>query len=123
MAVDLRRCIGCHACAVACKSENAVLPGVYRNWVKIIEKGTYPNVSRSFLPTMCNNCERPSCVRNCPTAATYLREDGIVMQDPHRCIGCRGCMAACPYDARYVNPLKGIVEKCTWCVIIGSMWG
>lgn len=115
MVVDLRRCIGCHACAVACKSENAVLLGVYRNWVKVIEKGTYPNVSRSFLPTMCNNCERPICVRNCPTAATYLREDGIVMQDPHRCIGCKGCMAACPYDVRYVNPLKGIVEKCTWC--------
>ncbi len=115
MVVDLRRCIGCHTCSVACKAENAVPLSVFRSWVKIIEKGQHPNVSRSFLPSMCNNCEDPICVRNCPTQATYRREDGIVMQDPHRCIGCKYCIASCPYDVRHVHPVKHYVTKCTWC--------
>ncbi|TAK30085.1 MAG: 4Fe-4S dicluster domain-containing protein [Chloroflexota bacterium] len=115
MVVDLRRCIGCQACAVACKSENAVPLGVWRGWLKVIEKGTYPRVTRSFLPLMCNNCGNPICLRNCPTQATYQREDGIVMVDPHRCIGCKYCIASCPYDVRYLNPAKKIVQKCQWC--------
>ncbi len=115
MVVDLRRCIGCHACQVACKAELGTPLGVYRSWVKVVQKGRYPNVSLSFLPSLCNNCENPICVRNCPTQATYRREDGIVMQDPHRCIGCKYCIASCPYDVRYLDPLKGVVQKCTWC--------
>lgn len=115
MLIDLRRCIGCHSCSVACKAENEVPLGVFRTWVKIVQKGKYPNVSRSFLPWLCNNCESPICVRNCPVGASYIREDGIVMVDPHRCIGCRYCMASCPYDVRYVNPIKKIVQKCTFC--------
>jgi len=115
MVVDLRRCTGCQACSVACKAENGVPLSVFRTWVKMIEKGRYPNVSLSFLPAFCNNCENPICVRNCPTQATYRREDGIVMQDPHRCIGCKYCFASCPYDVRYLDPLKRIVQKCTWC--------
>ncbi len=115
MLIDLRRCIGCHTCAVACKSENAVPLGVFRSWVKQIEKGKYPVVTRSFLPSLCNNCENPICVRNCPTQATYQREDGVVMVDPHRCIACKYCIASCPYDVRYLNPLKNIVQKCYWC--------
>ena len=115
MVIDLRRCIGCHACAVACKSENAVPLGVWRGWLKVIEKGTYPRVTRSFLPLLCNNCHNPICLRNCPTQATYQREDGIVMVDPHRCIACKYCIASCPYDVRYLNPAKKIVQKCQWC--------
>jgi tetrathionate reductase subunit B len=115
MVIDLRRCVGCHTCAVACKVENDVAPGVWRSWVRITEKGTYPNVSRFFLPSLCNNCERPVCVSVCPVGASYKREDGIVMVDPHTCIGCRYCMASCPYNARYVNPLKKIVQKCFFC--------
>lgn len=116
MLIDLRRCIGCHTCSVTCKSINNVPLGVWRSWVKQIEKGTYPQVTKSFLPLLCNQCENPVCVTVCPTKASYRREDGIVLIDPHRCIGCRYCMAACPYDVRYVNPLKRIVQKCDFCV-------
>lgn len=115
MVIDLRKCVGCHSCSVACKSENDVPPSVFRSWVKIVEKGHYPNVSKSFLPSLCNNCENPICVRNCPVGASYKREDGIVLVDPHRCIGCKYCMASCPYDVRYVNPVRKIVQKCFFC--------
>ncbi len=115
MLIDLRRCIGCHSCSVSCKAENQVPLGVWRTWVKQVEKGIYPNVIRIFLPLLCNNCERPVCKTVCPVKATYQRKDGIVMIDPHRCIGCKYCMAACPYNVRYVDPIKKIVQKCTWC--------
>lgn len=115
MVIDLRKCIGCHTCSVACKRENAVPLGVWRSWVKQIEKGRYPHVRKSFLPLLCNNCENPICVTVCPVRASYQRKDGIVLVDPHRCIGCRYCMAVCPYDARYINPRVNVVEKCYWC--------
>lgn len=115
MVIDLRKCIGCHSCAVACKAENNVPLGVNRSWVKQIEKGNYPNVRKHFLPALCNNCGNPICLSNCPTGATYQREDGIVLVDEHRCIGCKYCIASCPYDVRHVNPLKKIVQKCYWC--------
>ncbi len=115
MVIDLRKCLGCHTCSVACKQENAVPLGVWRSWVKQVEKGRYPYVRKSFLPLLCNNCENPICVTVCPVKASYRRKDGIVLVDPHRCIGCRYCMAVCPYDARYVNPRVNIVEKCYWC--------
>ena len=113
--IDLRKCIGCHTCSVACKRENTVPLGVWRSWVKQVEKGSYPYIRKSFLPLLCNNCENPICVTVCPVKASYRRKDGIVLVDPHRCIGCRYCMAVCPYDARYVNPRVNIVEKCYWC--------
>lgn len=116
MVVDLRRCIGCQACAVACKSELDVPLGVFRNWVKVVQKGRYPKVSLSFLPSLCNNCENPICLQNCPTRATYQLENGIVVVDEHRCIGCKYCIASCPYDVRYLNPLKKIVQKCEFCL-------
>lgn len=115
MAIDLRKCMGCNTCSVSCKVENDVPPGVSRSWVKVIEKGTYPNVRRSFLPALCNNCENPICLQNCPVNATWQRDDGIVMIDPHRCIGCKYCIASCPYNVRHVNPIKKIVQKCTFC--------
>lgn len=115
MAIDLRRCTGCHTCSVACKNENQVPLSVFRSWVKQIEKGRYPKVRRSFLPLLCNNCKKPICVTVCPVNASITRPDGIVYIDPHLCIGCRYCMASCPYAARHINPLKHICEKCFFC--------
>lgn len=89
--------------------------GVFRTWVKQIQKGQYPFVSNSFLPSLCNQCVQPICLRNCPTRATYQLDNGIVVVDPHRCIGCKYCIASCPYEVRYLNPLKKIAEKCEMC--------
>jgi len=72
-------------------------------------------VRKFFLPSLCNNCDNPICLTNCPVKATWKREDGIVVVDPHRCIGCKYCMASCPYDVRSINPLKRIVQKCEFC--------
>ena len=116
MVIDTRRCIGCHACTVACKSEFDVPLGENRSWVEYVEKGTYPNVSRSFLPRLCNHCSEPPCVTVCPTNATYKREqDGIVVVDQGLCIGCKYCLQACPYDARFINPVNGWADKCDFC--------
>ena len=101
MVVDLRRCIGCQACFAACKSENGVPMGIQYTWVETHEEGKYPNMKLTFLPRLCNHCDNPPCTQVCPVNATYKREqDGIVMQDVNRCIGCRYCMAACPYEVR-----------------------
>lgn len=122
MVVDLRRCIGCMACVSACKAEYDVPLGVWRTVVQVKDTGTYPNARRNFMPRLCNHCDNPPCVRNCPTEATYKHEDGFVLQRYERCISCRTCIAACPYNARFVLPrnrtrvgINGVVDKCTFC--------
>ena len=117
MVIDVRRCIGCHACTVACKSEFDIAFGVNRSWVEYVEKGVYPNVGRSFLPRLCNHCSEPPCVYVCPTNATYKRKtDGIVVIDQGVCIGCKYCVQACPYDARHLDPYTGWADKCDFCI-------
>ena len=100
MVLDLRRCVGCSACTISCKAENVLPPGVVYRPVVDEEIGTYPKVTRRFIPRPCMHCEKPPCVPVCPVKATSVREDGIVAVDYERCIGCRYCLTACPYNAR-----------------------
>ena len=113
--VDQTRCIGCHACTTACKSENEVPLSVTRTYVKYVDTGAFPQARRSFQVTRCNQCEAPPCVSACPTSAMYKREDGIVDFDKDACIGCKACIAACPYDAIFINPDDHSAEKCNFC--------
>jgi Fe-S-cluster-containing dehydrogenase component/formate-dependent nitrite reductase membrane component NrfD len=113
--IDHRKCIGCHACSTACKSENEVPLGVYRTWVKYVEAGTFPDTRRYFQVTRCNHCANPPCVRICPVTAMYQRADGIVEFDPRVCIGCKACLQACPYDAIYIDPETHSAAKCHFC--------
>ena len=143
MAVDTVTCIGCHTCAVACKSENNLSNDTWWNQVRTVggdnmdtPSGEYPNVQLSYLPIACQHCENPACVKVCPVGATYKDpETGVVRQDYDKCIGCRMCMAACPYTGvrsfnweeprHYLDFLTGdsdapvhqkhVVEKCTMC--------
>ncbi len=137
MVIDLKKCIGCMACTMACKVENGTRPGIFWNIVKDKESGEYPAVTRAFLPTPCMHCRDAACVKVCPTGASYQREDGIVVIEAEKCAGCGYCIEACPYGARYFNEdakgyfgieltemekigyakhKLGVVEKCTFCI-------
>ena len=113
--INNQTCIGCHACTVACKAEHDVPIGVNRTHVKYIEKGTFPDSTREFSVHRCNHCEDSPCTNICPTTALFTRSDGIVDFDDDRCIGCKSCMQACPYDALYIDPDKGTAAKCNYC--------
>jgi Fe-S-cluster-containing dehydrogenase component/formate-dependent nitrite reductase membrane component NrfD len=113
--LDSDSCIGCHACTVACKSEHDVPLGVNRTWVKYIESGSFPDVSRHFSVMRCNQCDDAPCMSICPTNALYRAENGVVDFNDDNCIGCKGCMNACPYDALYINPATNTAQKCNFC--------
>jgi len=113
--IDNRKCIGCHACTVACKAEHEVPLGVNRTWVKYIEKGEFPNTRRLFSVMRCNHCDDAPCIEICPVTALFKRDDGIVDFDKRRCIGCKSCMQACPYDALYIDPDSNTAAKCNYC--------
>lgn len=113
--IDNRKCIGCHACTVACKQEHDLPIGVNRTWVKYVEKGEFPNARRVFSVQRCNHCSDAPCVEICPVTALWKRKDGIVDFDGNRCIGCKACMQACPYDAIYLNPDTNTAAKCNYC--------
>ncbi len=137
MVIDLLRCVGCNSCTVACRSEQGTPAGVHFNRVKKYESGKYPTAKMGYLPMPCMHCRDPQCVRVCPTGASYQREDGVVVIDQEKCMGCRYCMIACPYDSRYFLPdldnyyigdsptpyeelkqsdyEKGTVVKCNFC--------
>jgi Fe-S-cluster-containing dehydrogenase component/formate-dependent nitrite reductase membrane component NrfD len=112
--IDQHRCIGCHACTVACKQEHNIAVGVNRTWVKYIEKGNYPDTRRHFAVLRCNHCDDAPCIEICPTVSLFRRDDGIVDFDHERCIGCQSCMQACPYDALYIDPDRNTAAKCNF---------
>ena len=113
--IDLGKCIGCHACTIACKSEHDIPVGVNRCWVKTVEKGSFPATRRFFFPVLCNQCDEAPCARICPTNALFKRRDGIVDLHGDSCIGCRACMVACPYDQLFIDPNTHTAEKCNFC--------
>ncbi|MBI4445250.1 MAG: 4Fe-4S dicluster domain-containing protein [Acidobacteria bacterium] len=110
MVIDLKRCVGCNACTIACKQENGTPAGVHFARVINREVGTYPNVKRTFLPVLCNHCDDAPCLKACPTGATFQRPDGIVMVDDDSCIGCRACAVSCPYLNRHFID-HGMLQK------------
>src|SRR4026207_1692117 len=113
--IDHTRCIGCHACTTACKSENLVPLSVTRTYVKHVDIVVFPQPRRAHQVTRCNQCAHAPCVTACPTTAMFKRPDGIVDFDKSICIGCKACMAACPYDAIFINPEDHSAEKCNFC--------
>lgn len=115
--VDSTRCINCKTCEVACKDANDAAVGRRMRKVRTFEGGEFPNVFAYNLSMSCNHCEDPACVRQCPANAyTKREEDGIVVHDPERCIGCRYCTWACPYGAPQYDSVEGRVRKCNLCV-------
>ena len=107
MVIDLAKCISCYACVISCKQEHFLPAGVFWGRGVVGEVGTYPAAKKQFLPVLCNHCEEASCVKVCPTTATEQREDGIVRVDADKCIGCRYCLIACPYQNRtYLSEIK-----------------
>ena len=138
MVIDLQKCVGCNSCSVACRSEQGTPAGIHFHKVMKYEAGKYPNARMKFLPMPCMHCQDPPCQKVCPTGATFINEDGLVLIDQLKCIGCRACMVACPYDARqflwdiwnyYEGQLptpyenvkqkkfdKGTVVKCNFCL-------
>jgi Fe-S-cluster-containing dehydrogenase component len=115
MAVDTRRCVGCNACVISCKTENALPAGGFRGWVVQEVSGKFPDLAMEIRSERCNQCSAPACVDACPTGASHVTDGGIVAVAKEKCTGCKACIAACPYGARYVHP-AGHVDKCTFCL-------
>ena len=117
MVVELKKCFNCKGCVIACRAENNVPLQISRNWIKESGvRGKYPFLGMTFEPAACNHCEDPPCERVCPTRATYRTPEGIVMVNNRRCVGCKYCIQACPYNARFVNHRDKVIEKCTFCI-------
>jgi len=109
MVIDLKKCVHCYACMIACKQEHFLPPGIFWTRLLVSETGEYPQVTKWVYPVLCNHCKEAACVNVCPTAATTRRQDGIVTVDPDKCSGCQYCVIACPYQQRtfYADDKKG----------------
>jgi len=115
MVIDTTKCVGCMDCVVACKTENEVPEGFNRDWIAYETIGKFPTLHMEIRSERCNHCDNPPCVYTCPTGASHISETGgIVLVDYIKCIGCKACIAACPYDARFIHP-DGYASKCTFC--------
>jgi Fe-S-cluster-containing dehydrogenase component len=116
MVIDTRKCVGCMDCVVACKTENNVPEGYNRDWIVYETTGTSPSLHMEIRSERCNHCDDPPCVPCCPCGASHIHErGGVVLVHHDKCSGCKACIAACPYDARFINP-EGYADKCTFCI-------
>jgi Fe-S-cluster-containing dehydrogenase component len=116
MVIDTRKCVGCMDCVVACKTENQVPEGLNRDWIAYESTGKLPDIHMEIRSERCNHCDNPPCVDCCPCGASHVHElGGVVLVNQAKCSGCKACMAACPYNARFINP-DGYADKCTFCI-------
>ncbi|MGK9369873.1 4Fe-4S dicluster domain-containing protein [Melioribacter sp. Ez-97] len=116
MVIDTKKCVGCMDCVVACKTENNVPEGYNRDWIVQVTTGKFPDVHLEIQSQRCNHCDNTPCVSCCPTGASHVHDVGnVVLVDHDMCIGCKACVAACPYDARFIHP-EGYADKCTFCI-------
>jgi len=115
MVIDQSRCVACMACVVACKRENNVPMEHFRTRVVEMVRGEFPNLRSEMRSELCNHCDHPPCVSICPTGASHKEKDGTVQIERRKCVGCKACIAACPYDVRYIHPEHGWADKCSFC--------
>ena len=115
MVIDTRRCVGCNACVIACKTENGLPEGNYRNWVTVETRGVFPDLSQEIRSERCMHCSDAPCVEACPTGASHYADGGAVLVTEEKCTGCKACIAACPFEARSIRP-EGYADKCTFCL-------
>ena len=115
MLINTKKCVGCYACRMACQMINKLEPEEAFISYKEIEQGTYPSVYAETVPVQCMHCENAPCQQVCPTHATYTTDSGVVLVDEEKCIGCKYCMAACPYGVRIQIEKTGVIEKCRFC--------
>jgi len=116
MVIDTRLCVGCQDCVVACKTENQTPEGMHRDWITQQLGGAFPTLNLQIRSERCNQCDNPPCVTCCPTGASHVHDwGGVVLITSSQCIGCKACVASCPYDARYIHP-DGFADKCTFCI-------
>ena len=115
MTMDVKRCVGCNACVLACKAENNLDENGFRDWIVTETRGLFPHLHQEIRSERCNHCDDAPCVDCCPTGASHVNEGGIVLVDHDMCTGCKACMASCPYDARYIHA-EGYADKCTFCL-------
>ena len=116
MVIDTRRCVGCMDCVIACKTEHGTPEGYNRDWITQTVTGESPNLRMEIRTERCNHCANPPCVSCCPTGASHVHaRGGVVLVTKDMCIGCKACLAACPYDPRFIHP-DGYADKCTFCI-------